>query len=49
MNSLAIDKVYALVSAYKSGRLGGEKMPEDENPMLDKGINANFIFQQFLP
>lgn len=27
---IEIDKVYALLDAYKSGRLGGEKMPEDE-------------------
>jgi len=31
-----INKVYALLDAYHTGRLGGEKMPEDANPALDK-------------
>lgn len=28
-------QVHRLLAAYKAGRLGGEKMPEDENPHLD--------------
>lgn len=28
-------QVQRLLAAYKAGRLGGEKMPEDENPHLD--------------
>ena len=39
---IEIDKVYALLDAYKSGRLGGEKMPEDENPALDKSSKENY-------
>ena len=29
-----LTKVHNLVHAYKQGLLGGEKMPEDENPHL---------------
>ena len=39
-----INKVYALIDAYKSGRLGGEKMPEDENPALDKSAKENYLY-----
>ena len=31
-----LGKVNKLLLAHKSGILGGEKMPEDENPCLDK-------------
>ena len=41
---IEIDKVYALLEAYKSGRLGGEKMPEDENPALDKSSKENYLY-----
>ena len=41
---IEIDKVYALLDAYKSGRLGGEKMPEDENPALDKLSKENYLY-----
>ena len=39
-----INKVYALIDAYKSGRLGGEKMQEDENPELDKCSKENYLY-----
>lgn len=39
-----MDKVYALLEAYKSGKLGGEQMPEDENPALDKSANENYLY-----
>ncbi len=39
-----IDKVQALLIAYHEGKLGGEKMPEDENPALDKGSKENYIY-----
>lgn len=39
-----INKVYALIDAYKSGKLGGEKMPEDENPTLDKSSKENYLY-----
>lgn len=37
-------KVYNLVQAHKSGFLGGEKMPEDENPHLDKASKENYMY-----
>lgn len=39
-----IDKVYSLMSSYKSGILGGEKMPEDENPKLNKSSKENYMY-----
>lgn len=39
-----INRVYALIDAYKSGKLGGEKMPEDENPSLDKSAKENYLY-----
>lgn len=39
-----LQKVNNLVLAYKSGLLGGEKMPEDENPHLDKGSKENYMY-----
>ncbi len=36
IQSFDINKVYALIDSYKQGKLGGEKMPEDENPALGK-------------
>ncbi len=44
MHVFDINKVYALLDAYKSGRLGGEKMPEDENPALDKHSKENYLY-----
>ncbi len=44
MYAISMNKVYALMDAYKSGRLGGEKMPEDENPKLEKSSKENYIY-----
>jgi len=44
MEQFDINRVYALLDAYKSGRLGGEKMPEDENPGLDKKSKENYLY-----
>ncbi len=44
MYSIDINKVHALMDAYKSGRLGGEKMPENENPGLDKKSKENYLY-----
>ena len=38
-----LEKVNKLVEAYKEGLLGGEKMPEDENPGLEKSSKNNYI------
>lgn len=39
-----LTKVYNLCKAHKSGLLGGEKMPEDENPHLDKASRENYMY-----
>ena len=39
-----LEKVNNLVDAYKQGRLGGEKMPEDENPGLKKNSAQNYMY-----
>lgn len=44
MEQFDISTVYALLDAYQTGRLGGEKMPEDENPALDKSAKENYIY-----
>jgi hypothetical protein len=35
---------YKLIELYKSGRLGGEKMPEDENPHLPNQSLENYLY-----
>ena len=37
-------QVQRLLAAYKAGRLGGEKMPEDENPHLDPASGENYLY-----
>lgn len=39
-----LTKVYSLCKAHKSGLLGGEKMPEDANPHLDKASKENYMY-----
>ena len=39
-----LENVNKLVYAYRTGILGGEKMPEDENPNLDKGSKENYMY-----
>ncbi len=39
-----LTKVHNLVCAYEQGILGGEKMPEDENPHLEKGSKENYMY-----
>lgn len=39
-----LEKVNKLVYAYETGLLGGEKMPEDENPYLEKGSKENYMY-----
>ena len=41
---IILDKVNKLVCAYRKGLLGGEKMPEDENPHLEKGSKQNYMY-----
>lgn len=37
-------KVEALMNLYRSGGLGGEIMPEDENPGLDRASKENYMY-----
>lgn len=39
-----LEKIKKLYNAYKKGKLGGEFMPEDENPGLDKKSKENYIY-----
>lgn len=39
-----LDKVNKLLTVYQDGLLGGEKMPEDENPYLEKGSKQNYMY-----
>lgn len=39
-----LKNVYLLMDAYKSGKLGGEKMPEHENPGLSKESKENYMY-----
>lgn len=39
-----LKKVDRLIIAHKQGLLGGEKMPEDENPGLDKSSKENLMY-----
>lgn len=43
MNDL-INRVKKLISLYKEGKLGGEIMPEDSNPHLNKGSDENYLY-----
>lgn len=39
-----IERVYKLLAAHRDGLLGGEKMPEDENPGLEKSSKENYMY-----
>lgn len=39
-----VERVRDLVKAYKEGALGGEVMPEDANPGLDKSCPENYLY-----
>ncbi len=39
-----VEKAKLIVEYYKKGLLGGEKMPEDSNPALDKFSNENCLY-----
>lgn len=39
-----LDKVDKLMNMYKNGELGGEIMPEDANPHLDKSTPENYLY-----
>lgn len=39
-----LDRVQKLYAAYQDGLLGGEKMPEDENPGLNASSKENYMY-----
>lgn len=39
-----IHKVNKLIQLHQQGLLGGEKMPEDENPELEKSAKQNYMY-----
>jgi len=39
-----LNKVDTLINMYKNGELGGEVMPEDANPHLEKSSNENYLY-----
>lgn len=39
-----LNKVEALINMYKNGELGGEVMPEDANPHLEKDSLENYLY-----
>lgn len=43
-NKTIVDKIYALIKLHQSGALGGEIMPEVENPKLPKNSKENYIY-----
>lgn len=42
--SKILARIYSLIEAYKSGLLGGSKMPEHENPGLEKDSKENYMY-----
>lgn len=43
-NKEVLQKVDILYNMWKSGRLGGEVMPEDANPHLDRLGVENYLY-----
>ncbi len=39
-----LEKIEKLYNAYKEGKLGGEFMPEDENPGFSKDSMENYLY-----
>lgn len=42
--AVILDKVDKLIKMYKNGELGGEVMPEDANPNLEKDSLENYLY-----
>ncbi len=42
--NLILKQVELLIDMYNNGKLGGEVMPEDENPHLEKDSNKNYLY-----
>lgn len=39
-----LNKAEKLINLYKEGKLGGEVMPEDTNPELEKSSLENYLY-----
>lgn len=39
-----LSEIEKLINLYKEGRLGGEFMPEDANPHLEKSSLENYLY-----
>ncbi len=39
-----LDDAISLIDMYRAGELGGEIMPEDENPKLEKNSKENYLY-----
>lgn len=39
-----LSNVYRLIAAHMNGALGGETMPEHENPHLERGSRENYLY-----
>lgn len=44
MNQSLLQKTERLMQAYQAGLLGGQKMPEHENPRLDRNSKENYMY-----
>ena len=44
MSLSKLDKIYKLIDLHKGGLLGGEVMPEDENPGLNAATAENYVY-----
>jgi len=42
--SIILDRVNRLIRMHREGRLGGEVMPEDANPKLDRDSRENYLY-----
>ena len=42
--SKILDKVYTLIAMHQNGALGGEVMPEDANPHLERDCAENYLY-----
>ncbi len=39
-----LKNVEQLLQLYHNGKLGGETMPEDDNPELERGTKENYLY-----
>lgn len=44
MDKTVLEKAIVLMELYKSGKLGGEWMPEDKNPGYDVGSKESYLY-----